>query len=404
LVIYTDNTYQLEASGSVFLSGGGFAEVSATSALLRLNTTGVSQAERVLQVGGYSHTLSAMSALSDPVLRVTGLQARIGDALAVSGDLSFERDAASGNLEVLASNASASVRAGDLSAGVRQAQLALVMRDANLANGGVLLEATGAADMALGESVKISATAATVRWNSTNLDASGRAINVAGTAYTYGANLQAGLRTVGVTGASLVLGDFFRVSGDFAFVSDSKTVKLAADTASTPTVNEATTGLDVSLLTLGGKNLNSKLGAASGPQVALTGVEFGLALMSAKNDATRRWARPEGLEVIGWVDGVVDGWSAPAARRQGQDVGQLHYQGAPAAGLSATVKTPDSVQAGSATDCSNLHGPCCRNHARSEFAVQSRYPANPKPLTLNPAPCSQRRRTITNQSSSNNRL
>jgi hypothetical protein len=184
LVIYTDNSYQLEASGSLFLSGGGFAQVSATSALLRLNTTGVSQAERVLQVGGYSHTLSAMSALSDPVLRVTGLQARIGDVLAVSGDLSFERDAASGNLEVLASNASASVRAGDLVAGVSQANLALVIRDANVANGGVLLEATGAADMALGESVQISATAATVRWNSTNLDASARAINVAGTAYT----------------------------------------------------------------------------------------------------------------------------------------------------------------------------------------------------------------------------
>jgi hypothetical protein len=70
---------------------------------------------------------------------------------------------------------------------------------------------------------------------------------------------------VNVSGANLVMGDFFRVNGNFAFLADSTTVKLAADTTVTP-VNEATTGIEVSLLTLGGKDLNAQLGAAGGPQ------------------------------------------------------------------------------------------------------------------------------------------
>jgi hypothetical protein len=69
--------------------------------------------------------------------------------------------------------------------------LALVIRDAAQSNPGMLVEASGAADMSLGESIALSATSATVRWNSTDLDASSRAINVAGTSYTLAAWAQA---------------------------------------------------------------------------------------------------------------------------------------------------------------------------------------------------------------------
>ncbi|MEI7786662.1 MAG: hypothetical protein WCK08_19915, partial [Betaproteobacteria bacterium] len=344
LAIYSDNTYQLEGSGSFYVNGGGFASVSATSALLRLNTTGVTQAEKILQVGGLSHTLSAMGATADPVLNVTGLQARIGESLQVSGNLSFERDSATGNLEVVASNASASVRVGDMRAGVKQASLALVIRDAAQSNPGMLVEASGAADMSLGDSIALSATSATVRWNSTDLDASSRAINVAGTDYTFG-SLNAGVKAVGVSGANLVLGDFFRVNGNFAFLADSTTVKLATDTAGTA-VNEASTGVEVSLLTLGGKDLNAQLGAAGGPQVALTGVEFGLALMSAKSDASRRWtsaqASATGASLSGLSGVTLSGQSLAFQLNQAEGAGDavVNY---------ATGKTTLAVATGVAT-------------------------------------------------------
>ncbi len=323
LRVLTDNTYQLEASGSFYVNGGGFANVSATSALLRLNTTGSAQTQQVVQVGSISRTLSAMGATADPVLNVTGLQARIGESLQVSGNLSFERDATTGNLEVVASSASASVRVGDMRAGVTQASLALVIRDAAQSNPGMLVEASGAADMSLGESIALSATSATVRWNSTNLDASSRAINVAGTDYTFG-SLGAGVKAVNVSGANLVLGDFFRVNGNFAFLADSTTVKLATDTAGTA-VNEATTGIEVSLLTLGGKDLSAQLGASGGPQVALTGVEFGLALMSAKSDASRRWtsaqASATGVSLNGLSGVSLSGQSLAFSLNQAEGAG-----------------------------------------------------------------------------------
>ena len=170
LVLNADNSYLLEASGALYLSGGDFASVSASNATLRLNTTGLAQAQQVLQVGDYTHTLSAMSALADPVLHITALQARLGDSLSLAGDFAFERDASTGELQVLANAASASVRAGGMHAGVSDAQIALVISN-DPANGGIVLQASGAADLVLGDAVQMSADAVSVQWNSTTADA-----------------------------------------------------------------------------------------------------------------------------------------------------------------------------------------------------------------------------------------
>jgi hypothetical protein len=179
LVLNDNGTYVLEASGGFHLSGGDFAGVSAEMAVLRLNTTGAAKTATTLQVGGYTHAISAMSALSDPVIRVTGLQARIGDRIGISGDFAFERDGVTGDLQVLASNASASLRAGDVRAGVSDADVALVISNRGQ-DSGVWLEASGSADMALDDAVQVSADSAAVRWNSTGVDATGRQIQVAG--------------------------------------------------------------------------------------------------------------------------------------------------------------------------------------------------------------------------------
>jgi hypothetical protein len=322
LVLNDNGTYVLEASGGFHLSGGDFAGVSAEMAVLRLNTTGAAKTATTLQVGGYTHAISAMSALSDPVIRVTGLQARIGDRIGISGDFAFERDGVTADLQVLASNASASLRAGDVRAGVSDADVALVISNRGQ-DSGVWLEASGSADMALDDAVQVSADSAAVRWNSTGVDATGRQIQVAGAGHTFG-SLAAGLRQVEVSGADVVVGDFFRVSGDFAFVSDRATVKLAADTDGTA-VNEAQVGLSVDLLTLGGAGLDARIGVAGGPELVLGGVSFGMALMSAQNDASRRWtsvqAQASQVSLSGLAGITVSGQSLAFALNQAESVG-----------------------------------------------------------------------------------
>lgn len=310
LVLNADDSFLLEASGALYLNGGGFASVSASNALLRLNTTGVAQAEQVLQAGAYAHTLSAMSALGDPVLNITGLQARLGDALALAGDFAFERDAATGELQVWAHAASASVRAGDMRAGVSDAQVALVISD-DVSAGGIVLQASGAADLALGDAVQLSASAVSVQWNTTAADATGRSIVVAGMAHTFAA-LEAGRQAVALSDANLVVSDFFSVSGDFALLASTTTVKLAADTQGTA-VDEATDGLLVDLFTLGGHNLSAQVGVAGGLGLQLSGVSFGLALMGAQADSSRRWtslqASADSVAMTG-IDGVTLSGSA----------------------------------------------------------------------------------------------
>ncbi|MBU3653249.1 MAG: hypothetical protein FGM44_09210, partial [Limnohabitans sp.] len=301
LLLNNNDTYALEASGGFYLSGGNFASVSADMALLRLNTTGAALTAQTLQIGGLSYNLPAFSALATPVIQVTNLSATLNGSIALSGDFAFERDSATGNLEVVAASASASLRAGDMRAGVSNANVTLVVKST-----GVLLEASGSADLALGNTLTASATSVRVAWNSTSADATGSSIQVADTTRTFGA-LQAGLRDVVLTGAAVVVNDFFRLDGSLSLHQSTSNIKLAADTVGTAGVNEATTGLTVDLFTMGGSNLNARIGVEDGQGLSLTGVEFGLAVMSAQNDASRRWttlkASAQGVSMTG-ISGV----------------------------------------------------------------------------------------------------
>lgn len=231
LLVLPDNTYAIEASGAAFVDGGGFASVSATSALLRFNNTGTDLSGQALTAGAVSHTFGSLASVATPALSVTGLSARVADTFLLSGDYAFERDATTHGMELLATNAAVSVLAGGFSAGVSGAQVAIVL---DATTGSVdLLEASGQVAVQLGDAVSVAASSAQVRWNASGADASGQAIDVAGKAYSFGANFSAGLQQVSVTGATVTVGDFFRASGSFDFLRSSATLKLASDVAGT---------------------------------------------------------------------------------------------------------------------------------------------------------------------------
>ena len=143
LEVLPDGSYWLEATGGFSLNGGGFASVSATSALVRVNTTGTEQAGKTLSFGGYAYLMPTMSGASTPVVSVTGLQAILVGTFSISGNFAFERDASSGDMKLLATGASAWMTAGEFKAGVSSASVALVVKSGN----GVILEASGSANM-----------------------------------------------------------------------------------------------------------------------------------------------------------------------------------------------------------------------------------------------------------------
>ncbi|MDZ4124134.1 MAG: hypothetical protein U1E02_08150, partial [Hydrogenophaga sp.] len=235
----------------------------------------------------FAYEMGALAVQAGPVVRVTGLQATLAGTFSLSGSFVFQRDADTGALQALASSASAALQAGAFQAGVRNTTLALVIQGRLGGGSDILLEAASAElSFALGDDLKASASSAALRWNSSADDASGRSITVAGQTHQFG-DLEAGRQELALSGADIVAGDFFRVSGDFAVLRSTATVKLAADTAGTA-ADESVDGVLVDLLTLGGSGLSASAGI-DGAGLQLAGVQFGVAMMSARQDAQRRW-------------------------------------------------------------------------------------------------------------------
>ena len=208
-----DTGMAFEASGTLALSGGGFASVSAQSVRVVLNRTGVSQTGHVLNfAGSLSYTFGDVAASSSlQSVSVVGLAASLGSGLSVAGNFFFEKDATSNSMRVVALNASAKVSAGTFNVGVAQASLGLVISSA-----GRVLEASGAISSNLGDAVSLSASRVTLRLNETAADASSLKISAAGQAYTFGTDLGAGIHEIAVNGAVLTVAGFVQASGALA--------------------------------------------------------------------------------------------------------------------------------------------------------------------------------------------
>ena len=194
-----------EASGSLALSGGGFGSVNADLARVVVNRTGALQTGRVLQFAGdFSYAFGDVPASSNlQAVGVTGLTASLGEVLSVSGNFYFERDAVADAMRIVAESAGAQVESGTFVVGVQDTTLGL-----SISSAGRIVEARGGLYASLGGEISLSADEVSLRMNETTGDASGLAMTAAGHAYTFGSDLGAGTREIGITGAQLSLAGF----------------------------------------------------------------------------------------------------------------------------------------------------------------------------------------------------
>ena len=346
-----DTGMAFEASGTLALSGGGFAGVSAQSVRVVLNRSGVSQTGEVLDFAGrFSYTFGEVAASSSlQSVSVVGLAASLGSGLSVAGNFFFEKDAATNSMRAVALNASAKVSAGTFNVGVSQASLGLVISSA-----GRVLEASGAISASLGSDVALSAKQVTLRLNETAADASGLKISVAGQAYTFGVDLGAGVHEVSVGGAVLTVAGFVQASGSLAVRWAGQPVALNLADGSTRQVNQ---------LWIGGSGLSAAVGLNPGKSGFVgfnaSGLEFVLGLFSDKNNSTNQWTSLSGtlgavsLSGISGVTVATSGLAltyntASAGQRVADFVGS-HSQGITVAGktlkLSADASKGSLLQA-----------------------------------------------------------
>ncbi|WP_420226204.1 hypothetical protein [Pigmentiphaga litoralis] len=305
LVIGATGLITLEAQGSAHLVGGDFGSVSAQSALLRFNQSTSAFTGTVLSFGSFDYTFGDMPASASATVNVQGLNAVVSNSFVVSGDFAFGRDAVTGAMQIVASHAYVALRSGSFDVGVSNASVGLLVQDTG-PHAGTILEASGGINVNLGGQVELAGTVASVRWNSTLDNASGQAIDVAGATHTFGAGLTAGLQEVAVTGGLLEVAGFFSATGDFALHKSVGSVFLA-DNAATQ-ADESANAISVDLLTLGARDVSATAGlAGTALGLQLSGVEFALALMSARNDATRSWTSLQasaGSVALSGVDNV----------------------------------------------------------------------------------------------------
>ncbi|MFM8474620.1 MAG: hypothetical protein ACKOEO_02350, partial [Planctomycetaceae bacterium] len=115
-----------EASGGLAMNADSLAEVSATSAALRHNTTNQAWTGTSISIGDTSYSFANLpQASSLRLLSATGLHARLGSFVTVTGDAAFRRE---GNeLQTVIRNTSAALTAGNSSTAVANAQAGLVL-------------------------------------------------------------------------------------------------------------------------------------------------------------------------------------------------------------------------------------------------------------------------------------
>jgi len=91
LVGTADGKLAMEASGSLALTGGGFASATATGIQVRYNDSGTAFTSQIASAGGASYTFANLPAATDlQDVAVQGLAARYADYVDVQGDFSFQ--------------------------------------------------------------------------------------------------------------------------------------------------------------------------------------------------------------------------------------------------------------------------------------------------------------------------
>ena len=219
LLMKTDDTIALQASGGLTFSGGSFAGPSATLVTVKYNTTGAA-IDTSVTIGTVSGDLDV--GIGVQIVEVTGLSVELGSFLSLGGDFAFRKDG-SGNIEAAANNVSATLGAGGFSVGVNSGTLALLLKTDDT----VALQASGGLTFSGGSFGSANATLVTVKYNTT-----GAAIDTDVTIGLVTGELDVGIgvQSVEVVGLSVELGGFVTFGGDFAFRKDgSGNIEAAAN-------------------------------------------------------------------------------------------------------------------------------------------------------------------------------
>ncbi|MDZ7587486.1 MAG: hypothetical protein U0946_07060, partial [Patescibacteria group bacterium] len=270
----------MEASGGFVLTGSDFAAVSADYAAVKYNTTNNEFTGYKIGKGEHTYTFGTLGASANLLeLSTSILNLTVADFFTLSGDFGFKKNGS--ELNVISANANVAMGAGEFKIGVSNAQLGLIVSPS-----GKALEAKGGVFAQLGSNVELSAQESEILWknSATVLTAENKTLATAGLTYTFGDEIVAssGIEEVRVSGAVLKAADFFRAGGNFAFHKSSTTLQPSEGTE-----------IQADLLTIGASNLDIFAGMNGGTidaiGLALSGASFALALMSDKEDSSRRW-------------------------------------------------------------------------------------------------------------------
>ena len=222
LRVKTDGTLAFSASAGTTLLTLPTQIGSATASGLTIdyNTTGAAVNE-TLNIGGVSAVLNVASGTTvapHAVATVTGFSASVANFTSLAGNFAVQK-AASGDLTLLSSNASASLVAGSASVGVTSATFGLVVKN----GGGVVFDGSGAASLTLPGLATATATSVRVSYNTT-----GAAVNQTITLGAVSALIDVALGSVGspftqvtAAGFSGSFTNFVTISGDFGFKKNS---------------------------------------------------------------------------------------------------------------------------------------------------------------------------------------
>jgi hypothetical protein len=250
-------TIAVSAAGALQASlGGDFASVSATSAGISFNNTGVDQ-DRTFAVGPITQSLKAKAGIT--AVTATGFNATLNGFATLSGNFAFIIGTAADTYEIAATNVSAELKAGSVvKVGVTGATLAAVL---NTSTGKLALQTTGGvASINLGNGFASATATVGLVYNSTGATVTKTisATTVDGAVTASLDNVQPGVTAVTLTSFVAVVQDFVTITGDFG--------------AKLTTVNSA------KVIDIVGSNVSVELKLSTALKVGVTGATIGLSI------------------------------------------------------------------------------------------------------------------------------
>ncbi|MDA3872912.1 MAG: hypothetical protein PF795_03005, partial [Kiritimatiellae bacterium] len=283
-LVYRNNALAIEASGGVFLNGGGFATATADLVRFGYNEAGMDVLGETFTIGTLSYTFAFLPAANDFLaVSVEGLDVNLLDVIYLRGDIGFSVNGETDEMQIVAQNVEVGLEAGPLRVGLFNGSLGMVIDS----NNKLVLEAQGGFFAELGDLLELGADTVVLRVNETGNAYTGVNLNVAGLPYTFGTiGASTSLMELAVGGAEINIADFIVISGDFAIRLETTTVTLSDGQ-----------NVEVDVFTIGAGSVNAFAGFNYNQPdevgLRLSEVDFGVGIFS-ETSGSRSWLALQG--------------------------------------------------------------------------------------------------------------